>query len=150
MGAWHQDGLADWLSVEMWLRLWFWISEEAGKSASIVYLVTAHLYKTADTKFWSKQGLRWATDFTAGVRFSAGTKDFLFPQRPCWFWGLPKPPIRWIAGLLREGSKAALSHKPNAEVKNDGAILCYTSSRYGAYQLSAGRSLKSSKKLKKL
>jgi hypothetical protein len=25
MGAWHQDGLADWLSVVMWLWLWLWL-----------------------------------------------------------------------------------------------------------------------------
>jgi hypothetical protein len=27
MGAWHLDGLADWLSVVMWLWLWLWMSK---------------------------------------------------------------------------------------------------------------------------
>jgi hypothetical protein len=30
MGAWHQDGLADWLSVVMWLWLWLWLDRLCG------------------------------------------------------------------------------------------------------------------------
>jgi hypothetical protein len=29
MGAWHQDGLADWLSVVMWLWLWLHTSVQS-------------------------------------------------------------------------------------------------------------------------
>jgi hypothetical protein len=72
--------------------------------------------------------------WTAGVRFPAGTKDFLFSTASRPALERTKPSIQRVLGVKRPGRDDNQSLPSSAQVKNGGAMppLPHTSSWRGA------------------
>jgi hypothetical protein len=85
MGAWHQDGLADWLSVVMWLWLWLWHSFRAripvlrrSTLSGRIMQTIPHMYKMSEPVTSVRCGNSCnnpCTQFTKGLWTGVGVEE---------------------------------------------------------------------------